>query len=91
MMKPHPTFFRILEVKKMITANLIIEGTHQVVRLPKEFEFNGINWVEIRKRGNSLIITPVRKSWKSLADIPQADENFLTERSDIFQADRVTF
>ena len=75
----------------MITANLITEGTHQVVHLPKEFEFLGVNQVEIRKRGNAVIITPLRKNWKSFANIPQADDDFLMERPDIFQTDRVTF
>ena len=75
----------------MITANLRTEGTHQVVHLPKEFEFLGVNQVEIRKNGNAVIITPLRKSWKSFANISQADNDFLTEHPDIFQADRVAF
>jgi antitoxin VapB len=74
----------------MITANLVTEGAYQIVKLPKEFEFAGINQVEIRKKGDS-IITPLRKSWKSFANVPSADEDFLTERSDIFQTDRVIF
>ena len=60
----------------MITTNLTTEGIYQIVKLPKEFEFTGINQVEIRKRGNSIIITPVRKNWKSFADIPQAETIF---------------
>lgn len=75
----------------MITANLLTEGTSQVVKLPKEFELTGINQVEIRKKGNSIIITPLRKSRKSFANLPPADEDFLTERPDIFQTDRVIF
>ena len=75
----------------MITTSLIREGTNQIVKLPKEFEFTDINQVEIRKRGNSILITPLRKSWKSFANLPQADEDFLLKRSDIFQEDRVTF
>jgi antitoxin VapB len=75
----------------MITTNLTTEGIYQIVKLPKEFEFTGINQVEIRKRGNSIIITPVRKNWKSFADIPQADDDFLLERPDILETDRVLF
>jgi hypothetical protein len=33
----------------------------------------------------------VRKNWKSFANIPQADDDFLIERSDVFQTDRVSF
>lgn len=75
----------------MITTSLIREGTHQIVKLPKEFEFTGINQVEIRKKGNSLVITPLRKSWKSFANLQPADEDFLLERPEIFQENRVTF
>lgn len=75
----------------MITANLVKEGANQLVRLPKEFEFTGINQVEIRKRGNAIIITPVRKSWKSFSNLPQADEDFLAERLDVLELERVKF
>jgi len=75
----------------MITTNLTTEGIYQIVKLPKEFEFTGINQVEIRKRGNSIIITPVRKNWKSFADIAQADDDFLLERPDILETDSVLF
>jgi len=71
----------------MITANLINQDSHQILELPKEFEFSGIYQVQIRKRGNTLIIMPVRKSWKSFAEIAQADADFLMERPDIAQPD----
>jgi antitoxin VapB len=73
----------------MITANLISDGSYQTIRLPKEFQFTGINQVAIRKRGNTIIITPIRKSWKSFAILPQADADFLLERPDILDFDRV--
>lgn len=75
----------------MITATLVTEGAYQIVRLPKEFEFSGVNQVEISKRGNSIIITPIRKSWKSFANFHHADADFLLERSDILDINRVTF
>ncbi|KJV05771.1 hypothetical protein [Methylocucumis oryzae] len=59
--------------------------------VPKEFEFIGINQVEIRKKGNSNIITPLRKSWKSFAGLPEADEDFLIDRPDVVQMDRDIF
>jgi len=73
----------------MITANLISDGSYQMVRLPKEFELTGINQVAIRKHGNAIIITPIRKSWKSFTTLPQADADFLLERPDILDFDRV--
>jgi antitoxin VapB len=81
----------------MTTTNLVTEGTHQFVRLPKEFEFIGINQVEIRRKGKSIIITPLRKSWKSwkswksFASLPEAGEDFLIDRPDVLQTDRDIF
>jgi antitoxin VapB len=75
----------------MATASLFTNGRNQAVRLPKELEFVGITEVEIRKEGNSIIITPVRKNWKSFTSAPQADEDFLKERNDILDEGRVEF
>ena len=75
----------------MITASLFRNGRNQAVRLPKELEFTGINKVEIRKQGNSIIITPVRKSWESFTDVDQADVDYLLERKDVFDEGRVEF
>ena len=66
--------------KDIATASLFRNGKNQAVRLPKELEFSGVNEVEVRKEGNSIVITPVRKSWKSFIDEPQADVDFLNER-----------
>ena len=75
----------------MAIASLFKNGRNQAVRLPKELEFSGVSEVEVRKEGNSIIITPVRKSWKSFIDTAQSDEDFLHERKDIFEEGRVKF
>ena len=75
----------------MITASLFKNGRNQAVRLPKELEFSGVNEVELRKEGNSIIITPLRKSWASFADISEAEHDYLSERNDIVEGERVNF
>lgn len=75
----------------MATANLFRNGRDQAVRISKEFEFEGITEVEIRKEGNSIIITPVRKSWLSFKDVPKADEDFFKEQQDVIEEGRVEF
>lgn len=75
----------------MRTASLFINGKNQAVRLPKEFEFDGVTEVEIVKEGESIILTPKRKSWVSLVGNEQADDDFLKERSDLFGDERVEF
>jgi antitoxin VapB len=52
------------------TAKLFRDGRSQAVRLPKEFWFDG-GAVSIRREGESVVLTPVRKRrwprgyWKS--------------------------
>ncbi len=44
-----------------IRARLFSNGRSQVVRLPKEFRFDG-DEVEIRREGSAVILEPVKKS-----------------------------
>lgn len=73
------------------TAKLFTNGRNQAVRLPKMFEFIGTDEVFIRKEGDSIILTPKRKSWLSFAELPAADDDFMIERADIMDTDRVKF
>ena len=57
----------------MRTASLFINGKNQAVRLPKEFEFEGVTEVEISKEGESIVLTPKRKSWLSFSEVADAD------------------
>ena len=75
----------------MRTASLFKNGNNQAVRLPKNFEFEGVTEVEIKKEGESIILTPRRKSWTSFVNIEKADSDFLLERLDIVEDGRVKF
>ncbi len=75
----------------MTIASLFKNGRNQAVRLPKGLEFEGVSEVEIRREGNSIILTPLRKTWSSFAEIPAADDDFLSERQDVIQEGRVEF
>ena len=66
-----------------ITTKLFKNGQNQAVRIPKIFQFSGIEEVIIRKEGNSVIITPKYKSWVSLADTEIADANFMDSRLEL--------
>ena len=72
------------------TAKLFINGKNQAVRIPKVFEFIGIDEVNIRKEGDTLIISPTRKNWMSFSASPKADDDFMTERPELLDEDRVT-
>ena len=73
----------------MRTASLFKNGKNQAVRLPKEFEFEGVTEVEIIKEGESIILTPKRKSWASFSNVDKTDNDFLLERPDVMEKGRV--
>jgi len=49
----------------MKTAKVFRSGNSQAVRIPKEFQLEGQE-VEIRRRGDTLILRPVRRKWTAL-------------------------
>ncbi len=49
------------------TAKIFRSGNSQAVRIPKEFQLEGTE-VEIRRRGDTLILRPKRKSWAPLLE-----------------------
>lgn len=73
----------------MKIASLFKNGSNQAVRLPKEFEFEGISEVEIHREGDSIVLRPARKNWTSFSDVEKADMDFLIERTDIIEEGRV--
>ena len=81
----------------MKTAALFKNGRSQAVRLPKDFEFEGISEVEIAKEGDTVILRPLRKSWSSFAEEASfaeednADADFLKKRNDVVEEGRVKF
>ena len=75
----------------MRTAKLFRNGKNQAVRLPKQFEFGGVNEVTIRKEGNAIVLLPVRKTWVSYATLPAADDDFMSVRASLLDDQRVAF
>ena len=69
----------------MKTVFLFKNGRNQVVRLPKEFEFEGVSELEISREGDALILRPARKSWASFASVYKADVDFLLERPEVIE------
>lgn len=75
-----------------LVASIFKNGTNQAVRLPREMEFQGVRDVLIRKEGDSIVLTPVRKSWISFAELPLlADQEFMRERPELIDVQRVNF
>ena len=67
-----------------ITAKLFMDGRSQAVRIPKAFQFDGVDEVILRKDGDALMVLPARKTLESMADeVPRADDSFLADRPDL--------
>lgn len=63
-------------------AKLFKSGGSQAVRLPRGFRFEGQEEVSIQRKGNQVILEPVRRQWSqefleligSAPDFPYPDE-----------------
>jgi antitoxin VapB len=66
----------------MQTAKLFWSGRSQAVRLPKDFRFQGRE-VQIRRRGNAVILEPIPDDWAWLDAIPgKFDDDFVEAASE---------
>ena len=66
--------------KGPIKAKLFTNGRSQAVRIPKEIAFSGIDAVLVEKRGNAVVLTPIRKTWESFSSLDPAGDDFMVIR-----------
>jgi antitoxin VapB len=63
----------------MKTAKVFKSGNSQAVRIPKEFHLEG-DEVEIRRKGESLILRPKKQSWVALIEsLKKFTDDFMAE------------
>ena len=63
----------------MKTAKVFKSGNSQAVRIPKEFHLEGEE-VEIRRKGDSLILRPKKRSWAALIEsLDKFTDDFMAE------------
>jgi len=77
----------------MKTAKVFKSGNSQAVRIPKEFHLDDEE-VEIRRRGDSLILRPKKRSWAALFEsLDKFTEDFMADgrRQPLVQKRRRTF
>jgi antitoxin VapB len=70
------------------TVSIFRNNRNQAIRLPKDFEFPGVTELEIDRKGDTIILRPVRPSWTSFREEPHADADFLAERPDLIDEER---
>ena len=65
----------------MKTTKVFKSGNSQAVRIPKEFHLEGEE-VEIRRKGESLILRPKKQSWAALIDsLEKFTDDFMADGS----------
>ena len=67
----------------MRTVSIFKNGKNQAVRLPKDFEFEGVNELEIHKEGDVITLRPARPDWLSFGEQEKADNDFMANREDV--------
>jgi antitoxin VapB len=75
----------------MRTVSIFRNNRNQAIRLPKEFEFEGVTELTIERQGDTILLRPVRPSWSSFLDESRADATFLHERPDLIEERRFLF
>jgi antitoxin VapB len=75
----------------MRKVSIFRNNRNLAIRLPKEFEFPGVTELAIEKRGDTILLRPIRPTWTSLADEPLADPDFLRDRPELVEEGRVSF
>ena len=76
-------------------AKLFKNGNSKAVRIPKEFLENGVELVEITKKGEQIIITPKKNSFDELFELIEKNKNitkdFLNDRNQPLPQEREIF
>jgi antitoxin VapB len=70
------------------TVSIFHNNRNQAIRLPKDFEFQGVTELTIERQGDTILLRPVRPDWLSFLDEPRADVDFLRERPDVIEEGR---
>jgi antitoxin VapB len=65
------------EVTAMKTGKIFRSGNSQAIRILKEFQLESRE-VEILRRGDALVLRPIKKSWTALVNsLPKFTEDFM--------------
>ncbi|WP_343070321.1 type II toxin-antitoxin system VapB family antitoxin [Pelagibacterium limicola] len=70
------------------TVSIFRNNRNQAIRLPKDFEFEGVTELSIERKGDTLVLRPVRPDWLSFMDETPADSDFMQERPNLIEEGR---
>lgn len=82
--KPLQTSGKFMVTSSSKRASIFRNGANQAVRLPQELRFpEQVKEVQIRKQGDSLLISPIRADWASFFSLKtEVPDDFLVDRND---------
>ncbi|MBA5776847.1 AbrB/MazE/SpoVT family DNA-binding domain-containing protein [Stappia sp. F7233] len=69
-------------------VSIFRNNRNQAIRLPKDFEFQGVTELTIERQGDTIVLRPVRPDWRSFMEEPPSDTDFLVERPDVIEEGR---
>jgi antitoxin VapB len=72
-------------------VSIFRNNRNQAIRLPKDFEFQGVAELTIERLGDTILLRPVRPDWLSLMKEPLSDADFLEQRPDLIEEGRFSF
>lgn len=64
----------------MRTVSVFKNGNNRAIRLPRDLDFEGVSELEIVREGDTIILRPVRPTWRSFSELEKADADFMAER-----------
>lgn len=65
----------------MQTTKIFKSGNSLAVRLPKQFQFIGVDEVFIKKQGDAIILIPKEKRWDILFEsVHEFSDDYMAER-----------
>ncbi|MDR3433983.1 MAG: type II toxin-antitoxin system VapB family antitoxin [Rouxiella aceris] len=67
----------------MRTVSIFKNGNNRAIRLPRDLDFDGVSELEIFREGDTIILRPLRPTWRSFNQLEKADADFMTEREEI--------
>jgi antitoxin VapB len=70
------------------TVSIFRNNRNQAIRLPKDFEFQGVTELTIERQGDTILLRPVRPDWRSFMEVSPADADFLSDRPDLIDEGR---
>lgn len=70
------------------TVSIFRNNRNQAIRLPKDFEYQGVTELTIERQGDTILLRPVRPNWLSLTEEAPTDEDFLRDRPDLIEEGR---